>query len=351
MNDKPTEFELITAIGFEYFKRKKCDVVILETGMGGRFDSTNIIPPPLLSVITGISLDHTAFLGDTVEKIAYEKAGIIKKGTPVLFGGNDACAERVIREQAKIADADFFLTARDAIKNISVSLDGTVFDFCKRKNLKIKLLGLYQPYNAANVLSAVDILKSGGMDIPESAIYSGLEKAVRELAGRGTPVFGICGGYQMLGETISDPECSEGGGSIDGTGLLKCRTVFAKEKRRSRTEGVFAETGGVFACLSGAEFSGYEIHMGETSSEEKPLLSCGGSQNGNIYGCYIHGVFDSDDVSGRIVRTLYRNKGLEGGTEKTDRRAYKEKQYNLLADEVRKNIDMELVYRILEKGV
>ncbi|MBE6853125.1 MAG: cobyric acid synthase [Ruminococcus sp.] len=180
---------------------------------------------------------------------------------------------------------------------------------------------------------------------------SGLEKAVRELAGRGTPVFGICGGYQMLGETISDPECSEGGGSIDGTGLLKCRTVFAKEKRRSRTEGVFAETGGVFACLSGAEFSGYEIHMGETSSEEKPLLSCGGSQNGNIYGCYIHGVFDSDDVSGRIVRTLYRNKGLEGGTEKTDRRAYKEKQYNLLADEVRKNIDMELVYRILEKGV
>lgn len=177
MNDKPTEFELITAIGFEYFKRKKCDVVILETGMGGRFDSTNIIPPPLLSVITGISLDHTAFLGDTVEKIAYEKAGIIKKGSPVLFGGNDACVERVIREQAKIADADFFLTERDAIKNISVSLDGTVFDFCKRKNLKIKLLGLYQPYNAANVLSAVDILKSGGMDIPESAIYSGLEKA------------------------------------------------------------------------------------------------------------------------------------------------------------------------------
>lgn len=178
MSEKPTEFELITAIGFEYFKRKKCDVVILETGMGGRLDSTNIISAPLLSVITGISLDHTAFLGDTIEQIAAEKAGIIKKGTPVLFGGNDTCAERVIEKQAQTVGTEFFITERKLLKNISASLDGSVFDFGERKNLKIKLLGLYQPYNAANVLSAVDILKKGGMDIPESAIYSGLEAAV-----------------------------------------------------------------------------------------------------------------------------------------------------------------------------
>ena len=88
MEDKPTEFELITAIGFEYFKRKNCDVVILEAGMGGRLDSTNIIKSSLLSVITGIALDHVAFLGDTPEKIAAEKAGIIKAGGCVLFGGN-----------------------------------------------------------------------------------------------------------------------------------------------------------------------------------------------------------------------------------------------------------------------
>ena len=87
MEDKPTEFELITAIGLEYFRRKECDVVILEAGMGGRLDSTNIIESSLLSVITGIALDHTAYLGDTVEKIAAEKAGIIKRGGSVLFGG------------------------------------------------------------------------------------------------------------------------------------------------------------------------------------------------------------------------------------------------------------------------
>ena len=89
MEDAPTEFELITAIAFAYFKREACDVVVLEVGMGGRLDSTNIISSEqvLLSVITGIAMDHTAFLGDTPEAIAKEKAGIIKSGVPVLFGG------------------------------------------------------------------------------------------------------------------------------------------------------------------------------------------------------------------------------------------------------------------------
>ena len=87
MTEKPTEFELITAIAMEYFKEEKCDVVVLECGMGGRLDSTNVIENPVLSVITGIALDHTAFLGDTVEKIAAEKAGIIKEGRPVVFCG------------------------------------------------------------------------------------------------------------------------------------------------------------------------------------------------------------------------------------------------------------------------
>ena len=100
MTDKPTEFELISAIAFEYFSRNNCDVVVLEAGMGGRLDSTNVIDSALLSIITGIALDHTAFLGDTVEKIAAEKAGIIKCGCPVLFGGEDDAAERVIRERA-----------------------------------------------------------------------------------------------------------------------------------------------------------------------------------------------------------------------------------------------------------
>ena len=177
MEEKPTEFELITAIGFEYFKRKGCDVVILEAGMGGRLDSTNIIDSPILSVITGIALDHTAFLGNTVEKIAHEKAGIIKKGVPVLFGGNDTVAEGIIREKAIDSLSEFFVTDRSAISNIEPSLSGTRFDFGDRHNIEISLLGLYQPLNAANVLTAVDILRSNGFSVSEDSIYLGLKAA------------------------------------------------------------------------------------------------------------------------------------------------------------------------------
>ncbi|MBP3396499.1 MAG: bifunctional folylpolyglutamate synthase/dihydrofolate synthase, partial [Clostridia bacterium] len=107
MADAPTEFELITAIGLVYFKEMGCDVVVLETGMGGRLDSTNVIEDPLATVITGIALDHTAYLGDTVEAIAAEKAGIIKKNAPMIWGGFDPAARRVIAEAAEKAGVPF----------------------------------------------------------------------------------------------------------------------------------------------------------------------------------------------------------------------------------------------------
>ena len=178
MEEKPTEFELITAIGFEYFRRRGCDVVILETGMGGRLDSTNIIEAPLLSVITGIALDHTAYLGDTIEKIAYEKAGIIKKDCPALFGGNDENALSVIRDYAGEIGAPLYVTDRGSIRNVRTTLDGTKFDFEELHDIKLGLLGLYQPYNAANVKTAVDILnKTGAMQIPSEAVYEGFSEA------------------------------------------------------------------------------------------------------------------------------------------------------------------------------
>jgi dihydrofolate synthase/folylpolyglutamate synthase len=175
MTDKPTEFELISAIAFEYFSRNNCDVVVLEAGMGGRLDSTNVIDSALLSIITGIALDHTAFLGDTVEKIAAEKAGIIKCGCPVLFGGEDEAAERVIRERAAEKNAPFNRVDRSSLTLHSQTLDGTVFDFGEYKNMQIRMLGSYQPRNAATVLSAIDILKERGFSIPDSAISRGLE--------------------------------------------------------------------------------------------------------------------------------------------------------------------------------
>ncbi len=177
MEDKPTEFELITAIAFEYFRREGCEIVVLEAGMGGRLDSTNVIREPYLSVITGIALDHTAFLGDTVEKIAAEKAGIIKDGSPLLFGGEDAAAEAVIRGVADERGSEFYKVDYSKIENLVSDIYGSRFDFGEHHGIEIRLAGLYQPRNAASVLTAVDILRSRGLDIPEEAVRLGLIEA------------------------------------------------------------------------------------------------------------------------------------------------------------------------------
>ena len=177
MEDKPTEFELITALAFEYFARHSCDVVILEAGMGGRLDSTNIIDTSVLSIITGIALDHTAFLGDTVEKIAAEKAGIIKRGVPVLYGGTDESAKSVISERADEMNAQFASVDYERLYVKDMSLDGTYFDFDEFKEVKIKLLGSYQPRNAAIVLSAIQILRQSGFEISDIAVREGLSSA------------------------------------------------------------------------------------------------------------------------------------------------------------------------------
>ena len=176
MEDKPTEFELITAIAFLYFLEERCDVVVLEAGMGGRLDSTNIIDSAILSVITGISLDHTAFLGDTVEKIAAEKAGIIKDFVPVLYGGTDESAAAVISAKAKEKGAKFFRPDYSKIENLSSTLRGTRFEY-KGKEVRLSLLGLYQPRNASLVLEAVELLKNAGMNIPDAKISEGFENA------------------------------------------------------------------------------------------------------------------------------------------------------------------------------
>ncbi|MDE5772164.1 MAG: cobyric acid synthase, partial [Ruminococcus sp.] len=180
---------------------------------------------------------------------------------------------------------------------------------------------------------------------------SGIEAMIKKRADRGIPIFAICGGYQMLGRKISDPLETENGGSIDGMNLLECTTVFSGEKKQSQIKGKFLDTEGFFSCLSGAEFSGYEIHMGITENNGKKLTDCGGSYNGNVYGCYIHGIFDSSDVSERIVRRLFEAKGIDYMGGNKDRHEYKEKQFDILADNVRNNINMDLLYRIIKNGV
>ena len=178
---------------------------------------------------------------------------------------------------------------------------------------------------------------------------SGLEAAILKAASAGTPIFGICGGYQMLGRSVSDPEQVEAAGisEIGGMRLLDMDTLFLGEKVQTQTEGIFENIPGLFACLNGLAYQGYEIHMGR-SIEHRSAVTC----MGNVYGSYIHGIFDAPGVAEAILGTLCRKKGLDPARLGSfDPKAYKEAQYDKLADAVRSGLDMELVYRVLNREV
>ena len=193
---------------------------------------------------------------------------------------------------------------------------------------------------------------------------NGLEAAVLKEAARGKIIFGICGGYQMLGEILSDPHHVEAGGTIKGMGLLPMDTIFAENKTRTRVSGKFLNLDGDLAALSGAELEGYEIHMGETILKEnaghcvsiEDHVSGSRKEDGayckNVCGTYVHGVFDKEDVAEAVVRALGEKKGLDV-SEMTgvDFAAFKETQYDILASELRKHLDMKKIYEILEQGV
>ena len=204
MEESPTEFELVSCIAFEYFYRKKCDIVVLEVGMGGALDSTNVIPVPEVAVITNIGLDHTEYLGDTIEKIAETKSGIFKEnGHAVVYRGApsvEAVYERVCAEKnVSLKKADF-----DSLVLKSHSLEGQVFDCGKRKDLVLPLLGDHQLHNAAVVLAIADTLIEEGWKISEQNIYDG----IRDVRWPGRfdivcrkPLFIIDGGH--------NPQCIE----------------------------------------------------------------------------------------------------------------------------------------------
>jgi len=174
---EPTEFEIVTAIGFAYFASKNVDVVVLEVGLGGRFDPTNVIKNPLLSIITGIDFDHVSMLGNTIQEIAAEKAGIIKEGRPCLYGGEENAAHRTIRAFADMRHAPFHTVDRADYVKKHADLDGTIFDFHDYHDLKLSLLGSYQPHNATVVLTALELLANEGFPVSEAAIREGLARA------------------------------------------------------------------------------------------------------------------------------------------------------------------------------
>ena len=178
---------------------------------------------------------------------------------------------------------------------------------------------------------------------------SGLEAAICQQAARGCIVFGICGGYQMLGASVRDPLGVEAAGvtEIKGMGLLPMDTVFQGEKVQQQTSGVFGEIPGALHSLSGMKYTGYEIHMGRSRQQLAPLVN-----QGNVYGSYIHGIFDGAGIAQAVIGDLAARKGIDPGTLTVfDPERYKQEQYDKLADAVRGGLDMDFVYKVLNREV
>ncbi len=177
--DEPLEvtvFERMTAMAFYYFAKEKCDFVVLEVGLGGRFDATNVIKAPEAAVICNLDLEHTELLGNTIEEIAFEKGGIIKTGAPVVLYGQTAEAEGVIKSICEEQECSLVITDQTAAEVTYKGSDCQVFDYRGRKNIQLSLIGTYQLNNALTVLDTIDELKKK-YDIPEEAVYAGLKNA------------------------------------------------------------------------------------------------------------------------------------------------------------------------------
>lgn len=178
---------------------------------------------------------------------------------------------------------------------------------------------------------------------------SGLEAAICKAADGGTLVFGICGGYQMLGRRVSDPQQVEAAGVTDimGLGLLPVETVFLGEKVQRQTRGVFQGVEGRLSGLNGLSYEGYEIHMGRSGSELPPVVS-----SGSVYGSYVHGIFDATGVADTVLQAICSEKHIDFAALNTfDLHDYKERQYDQLATALRAGLDMDLVYKILHREV
>lgn len=224
----PREFELVCCIAFEYFARKNCDIVVLEVGMGGAFDATNVIECPEAAVITNIGLDHTDFLGNTLEEIAETKAGIFKEGGhAVVYRGTpgvEAVFERIAAEKGiTLHKADF-----EGLRNKSLDLFGQTFDCGERKDIELPLLGEHQMFNASVVLSIMDALTQQGWKITEEQIREGLRTVTWpgrfDIVCR-DPLFIIDGGH--------NPQC------IDA--LVKNIEDYLKDRKVVAITGVLAD--------------------------------------------------------------------------------------------------------------
>lgn len=174
----PTQFEMMTCVGFCCFVAAKCDIVVLEVGLGGRADTTNLIPVPEAAVITRIGLEHTEILGDTLEKIAAEKAGIVKTGGTVILGDPTPEVLGVTEEICRQRGARLILSDPAEAKSISCSIEGQKFSWKQYPEICLALLGKHQLQNGCTALATIEALKGKGWNIPEEAVLEGFRTAV-----------------------------------------------------------------------------------------------------------------------------------------------------------------------------
>lgn len=227
MDDHPTEFEMMTAAALLWFCEQGCDVVVCEVGLGGRLDATNVIPYPECSVITNIGLDHTAILGDTLSEIAYEKAGIIKNGCPVVLYQQSYEVTEVIRDVCCERGCELTVPDFDDIVPEFDSRDGQVFSY-RGASYAIPLLGAHQLRNAVTVIETVNVLRKRGFEISDDELEAGLYAVswpARFEILRDDPWFVVDGGH--------NPQCAEA--------LRDCILKYFPNEKRVLLMGVLAD--------------------------------------------------------------------------------------------------------------
>ncbi len=228
MDEHPTEFEMMTAAALLWFAREHCDIAVLEVGLGGRYDATNVIPCPDCCVIANIGLDHTAILGDTLEEIAYEKAGIIKDGASVVLYQQYGEVMQTVREVCFERAAELTVPDFDDIVPEFDSRDGQVFSY-KGEAYAIPLLGAHQLRNATVVLETVEVLRRQGFDIEHEAVEAGLYAvswpARFEIVHADEPWFVVDGGH--------NPQCA--------AALAECLKQYFPDDKRVLLMGVLKD--------------------------------------------------------------------------------------------------------------
>lgn len=253
--DHPTEFELMTAVAFEHFARSACDVVVLEVGLGGRLDSTNVIDAPEACVIARVGLDHTALLGDTVAQVAAEKAGIVKAGAPVISWPQEPEAMRVVEAVAAEKGCELFVPDLDALEVAPLGRFGAAPENASREMLvrsfsykgseyATRLLGSYQPANAALAVEAVRALRGRGWNVPEEAVREGLARAEWpgrfEVVAQG-PLTIVDGGHNPQGAQVladSLEEFASAGVSDSAPGVVFVMGVLADKDHAPMVDAV-----------------------------------------------------------------------------------------------------------------